>query len=273
MNESYYYVNDGKSVGPYSLEELMKQPITPDTYVWTKGLVNWVKLTELPEVYQRYLQKDMLPQIPNEPIVEKQENKPFFSEQFTNKHKEKADNILVGGLVLIAILFILYMVTLGSPKEDDSNYPVNVTDSTIEVEEIAAEYPDFRHSIILRDNIREANEIGVKKEIIFIKVNSCETNQLRYLQKTILNDAFLFPKKIRIGYDEIKIFYEFKIFSVTDMNEEVNLKSISQYLGSNSNSIDINTYLSNNVNSFCAMLYKSWGSITYFDDFDMMMRP
>ena len=77
-----------------------------------------------------------------------------FSEQFTNKHKEKADNILVGGLGLIAILFILYMVSLGSPKEDDSNYPVNVTDSTIEVEEIADEYPDFRHSIILRDKGR-----------------------------------------------------------------------------------------------------------------------
>ena len=43
MNESYYYVNDGKSVGPYSLEELMKQPITPNTFVWTKGLVNWEK--------------------------------------------------------------------------------------------------------------------------------------------------------------------------------------------------------------------------------------
>jgi hypothetical protein len=273
MNESYYYVNDGKSVGPYSLEELMKQPITPDTYVWTKGLVNWVKLTELPEVYQRYLQKDMLPQIPNEPIVEKQENKPFFSEQFTNNHKEKADNILVGCLGLIAIIFIIFMVSLCSPKDDDTYYPVNDTDSAIEVEEMVDEYPNFGYSIILRDNIREANEIGVKKEIIFIKVNSCETNQLRYLQKTILNDAFLFPKKIRIGYEEIKIFYEFKIFSVTDMNEEVNLKSISQYLGSNSNSIDINTYLSNNVNSFCAMLYKNWSSITYFDDFDMMMRP
>ena len=273
MNETYYYVADGKSVGPYSIEELMMQPITPDTYVWTKGLVNWVKLTELPEVYQRYLQKDMLPQIPTEPIVEKQENKPIFSEQFTNKHKEKADNILVGGLGLIAILFILYMVSLGSPKEDDSNYPVNVTDSTIEVEEMVDEFPDFRHSIILRDNIREANEIGVKKEIIFIKVNSCETNQLRYLQKKILNDEFLFPKKIRIGNDEIKIFYEFKIFSVTDINDEVNLKSIYQYIGNNSNPIDINRYLRSNVNSFCAMLFKNWSSTSYFDDFNMMMRP
>ena len=116
MNESYYYVNDGKSVGPYSIEELMKQPITPDTYVWTKGLVNWVKLTELPEVYQRYLQKDMLPQIPTEPIVEKQENKPIFSEQFTNKHNEKVDNMLFGGIVLIPFLFILYMFSSDKPN-------------------------------------------------------------------------------------------------------------------------------------------------------------
>ena len=51
MNVTYYYVADGKSVGPYSIEELMMQPITPDTYVWTKGLVNCknrLKLTRQP---------------------------------------------------------------------------------------------------------------------------------------------------------------------------------------------------------------------------------
>ena len=96
MNETYYYVADGKSVGPYSIEEIMKKPITPDTYVWTKGLVNWVKLNELPEVYQRYLQKDMLPQIPDVPInlniikeyfflKGKDQNGPFTIEQLEDK--------------------------------------------------------------------------------------------------------------------------------------------------------------------------------------------
>jgi hypothetical protein len=96
MNETYYYVADGKSVGPYSIEEIMKHPITPDTYVWTKGLVNWVKLNELPEVYQRYLKKEMLPQIPNVPInlnimkeyfflKGKDQNGPFTIEQLEDK--------------------------------------------------------------------------------------------------------------------------------------------------------------------------------------------
>jgi hypothetical protein len=96
MNETYYYVADGKSVGPYSIEEIMKHPITPDTYVWTKGLVNWVKLNELPAVYQRYLQKEMLPQIPNVPInlntikeyfflKGKDQNGPFTIEQLADK--------------------------------------------------------------------------------------------------------------------------------------------------------------------------------------------
>ena len=273
MNQTYYYVADGKSVGPYSIEELMMQPITPDTYVWTKGLVNWVKLTELPEVYQRYLQKDLLPQIPTEPMVEKQENKPIFSEQFTNKHKEKADTMLVGCLGTIAIIFIIFMVSLCSPKDDDTYYPVNDTDSAIDVKETVEEFPDFRYSIILRDNFREANEMGVKKEIVFIKVNSCDDKQLDYLLRTIYVDEMLFPRTIKNGYKEIRIFYEFKIFLVEHIAYEVDLKNVSQLMRYNYNPTEIHKYLRNNVDGFCAMLYKNWASTSYSDDFNMTMRP
>lgn len=48
MKEYYYLVGQMK-MGPYSLEELLKQPIARDTKVWYDGLPDWVNAVDMPE--------------------------------------------------------------------------------------------------------------------------------------------------------------------------------------------------------------------------------
>lgn len=45
----YWVVVDGKPSGPYTAGQLMNMNLTPDTPVWRKGLIDWVKLSELPD--------------------------------------------------------------------------------------------------------------------------------------------------------------------------------------------------------------------------------
>lgn len=44
----YWIIENGESKGPFSLEELKTQNITPQTKIWHKGLENWTLLNELP---------------------------------------------------------------------------------------------------------------------------------------------------------------------------------------------------------------------------------
>lgn len=48
MKEYYYLVGQSK-MGPYSLDELLKQPISRDTKVWYSGLPDWVDAVDMPE--------------------------------------------------------------------------------------------------------------------------------------------------------------------------------------------------------------------------------
>ncbi len=49
--EYYYYVDASrKQAGPYELEALVAQGITPQTLVWKQGMENWAPAAEVPEV-------------------------------------------------------------------------------------------------------------------------------------------------------------------------------------------------------------------------------
>lgn len=46
--ERWYYVEDGQSIGPFDRDELLEkvnqQVITPETYIWSKGMKEWTQL-------------------------------------------------------------------------------------------------------------------------------------------------------------------------------------------------------------------------------------
>ena len=48
--KQYYYVDaNNQSVGPFPVEDLVKR-ITPESFIWTEGMSNWVKANTVPEV-------------------------------------------------------------------------------------------------------------------------------------------------------------------------------------------------------------------------------
>ncbi|WP_266364326.1 CD225/dispanin family protein [Tellurirhabdus rosea] len=50
MNQYYYLDNNNQQVGPFSVEQLRTQPITPDTLVWMQGMTNWTRAADVPEI-------------------------------------------------------------------------------------------------------------------------------------------------------------------------------------------------------------------------------
>jgi len=54
--KKYYYSTGGVKHGPFTLEELKKQPITPDTLIWYEGLPDWRPAKEIPELQSMFSQ-------------------------------------------------------------------------------------------------------------------------------------------------------------------------------------------------------------------------
>ena len=40
--KKYFYQKNGEAYGPYTVEDILKKELTPDTYVWYDGLESWI---------------------------------------------------------------------------------------------------------------------------------------------------------------------------------------------------------------------------------------
>lgn len=40
--KKYFYQKNGEAYGPYTVEDILKKELTPDTYVWYDGLKSWI---------------------------------------------------------------------------------------------------------------------------------------------------------------------------------------------------------------------------------------
>ncbi len=56
-NEYYVVINDEQQ-GPFSIEELAQMGITPETEVWTDGMDDWVKATDVPELRNLFAENE-----------------------------------------------------------------------------------------------------------------------------------------------------------------------------------------------------------------------
>jgi len=255
MNETYYYVADGKSVGPYSIEELMKQPITPETYVWTKGLVNWQKLSEIPSLYERFKQKDILPEIPKVVNIEAEQDKPFFSGKYAENIEEKAKTFQVGCLgivIFFAIIFLIGLCDIIDNQNTDNSELLYYDSTEEEVADITELKPDVQtlnYEIVSHYKNYSTNET-VDKDLVFIKVSGCEDALLRNLQLKLQYDRN-FPVERGYGLTQKKVFYEFKIFI-----NEVDIVNSDFFDYNKNDMVAVNSYLTKYSNTFCAMLIK-----------------
>lgn len=81
----YFAMLDGEQKGPFTLEQLADAGVTPDTYIWCKGMPDWVQAREDGEVcryFRRRLFDKMHPaqQITNAPDVIQHSNDENFDD-------------------------------------------------------------------------------------------------------------------------------------------------------------------------------------------------
>lgn len=50
MEKHFFYTKNGQNFGPYSIEQLKKEHITPETMVWHADLKDWVAAAEIEEL-------------------------------------------------------------------------------------------------------------------------------------------------------------------------------------------------------------------------------
>lgn len=56
MEKQYFVILEGIQSGPFTIEALRAQQLTPETYVWREGLTDWVKAGTLPELSELFNQ-------------------------------------------------------------------------------------------------------------------------------------------------------------------------------------------------------------------------
>ena len=82
---NYYLAINKQRLGPFPEEELLQNGMTPDTLVWCKGMENWTKAGNVPEL-AKYLSSP--PQIPEEtPMVP--EVAPQYAQQDYDAHQNQ----------------------------------------------------------------------------------------------------------------------------------------------------------------------------------------
>ena len=61
----YFAMIGGHRIGPMELDEMPKQGVRPDTYVWCKGMDDWMKADEVPDIC-RYFRQRLSGTLPSE---------------------------------------------------------------------------------------------------------------------------------------------------------------------------------------------------------------
>lgn len=54
MPRQYFYEKYGKQIGPVSLEEMLRDHVSPNTYIWFEGLEEWIQLKDDATTYNAY---------------------------------------------------------------------------------------------------------------------------------------------------------------------------------------------------------------------------
>ena len=72
--KKFHYTDGKNSFGPFSLEELKSQGITPETYIWTSELTTWTKAKDVAEVSGLFTQQTIPTPPPINPVTENNTN-------------------------------------------------------------------------------------------------------------------------------------------------------------------------------------------------------
>lgn len=72
----YFIANNGQQSGPFELQDLVANGLTPNSMVWCDGMANWQPATSVPEVAQL-----LMPQQQQPPYQQQQYQQPYQQQQ------------------------------------------------------------------------------------------------------------------------------------------------------------------------------------------------
>ncbi|MDE6510569.1 MAG: DUF4339 domain-containing protein [Muribaculaceae bacterium] len=61
----YFAMIGGRRIGPMELDEMPKEGVRPETYVWCKGMDDWMKADDVPDIC-RYFRQRLSGALPSE---------------------------------------------------------------------------------------------------------------------------------------------------------------------------------------------------------------
>jgi hypothetical protein len=73
--DNYFYIKEGKRVGPVTLEELSRERITRKTLIWTNGMDEWIEAVKVEGL--QYMFSTEPPPIPTESGIDRDKSLPF----------------------------------------------------------------------------------------------------------------------------------------------------------------------------------------------------
>lgn len=142
MKQYYYIVGDDK-IGPFNLDQLLREDIGSTTLIWSTGMTEWKIASEIPELTNVLVQKpppipsSVMPPIPSEAILEPlpefsrddshhktndevnfvtRDSTTLIDEKLRNvtkpQYDQKYESIGGGFAVVLSIIWILTIITL-----------------------------------------------------------------------------------------------------------------------------------------------------------------
>lgn len=111
-----YFIHDGQSeLGPFTLDELKAQKISPATHIWYEGLSGWMAIENIPELKQQLFSAGTPPPFHSGYSSEKSNYTPPppretayvqpFPEQKSSFNKPLIITLVVIGVVILAFLY------------------------------------------------------------------------------------------------------------------------------------------------------------------------
>ncbi|MCH5246828.1 MAG: DUF4339 domain-containing protein [Muribaculaceae bacterium] len=101
MNEEYFIVVNNSHAGPYSVEQLKELNITPETYVWRRGMKQWIKAKDIPELSVVLWNPPAPTPLPVQPVVISQSN-----EQSSQLSTKEPPSYLVWSIITAIVFFL-----------------------------------------------------------------------------------------------------------------------------------------------------------------------
>lgn len=83
----YFAMIEGRQYGPMELDDLVREGVRPDTYVWCKGMPDWIQAEEVPDIC-RYFRQRLSGTLPS------QKNPPYDSERIRAAEEEEQERLL-----------------------------------------------------------------------------------------------------------------------------------------------------------------------------------